>query len=56
MLEQENEVLRRAAAICPRRTCREMEFPLVREVAAVGTGIRVPVAVACRVLGRSAQG
>lgn len=31
-------------------------FPLVREMAAAGAPIRVPVAVACRVLGRSAQG
>jgi len=31
-------------------------FPLVREMAAVGARFRVPVAVACRVLGRSTQG
>jgi len=27
LLEQENEVLRRAAAYCPRRTCRENSLP-----------------------------
>jgi transposase len=27
LLEQENEVLRRAARICPRRTCRESDVP-----------------------------
>jgi transposase len=42
--------------ICRRRTCREIAFPLVREMAATGARIRVPVAVACRVLGLSAQG
>lgn len=31
-------------------------FPLVREMAATGAPIRVPVAVACRVLGLSTQG
>jgi len=31
-------------------------FPLVREMAAASAGIRVPVVVACRVLGRSTQG
>jgi hypothetical protein len=30
-------------------------FPLVQEMAAAGTRIRVPVAVACRVLGFSQQ-
>ncbi|MFW3115955.1 transposase [Mycobacterium haemophilum DSM 44634] len=33
-----------------------MVFPLVREMAATGARIRVPVAVACRVLGLSTQG
>ena len=33
-----------------------MIFPLVREMAAAGAPIRVPVAVACRVLGFSTQG
>ncbi len=42
--------------ICPRRTCREIVFPLVREMAAAGARIRVPVVVACRVLGLSTQG
>ena len=41
---------------CPRRTCREIVFPLVREMAATGARVRVPVAVACRVLGLSTQG
>ena len=31
-------------------------FPLVREMAAADAPIRVPVVVACRVLGRSTQG
>jgi len=31
-------------------------FPLVREMAAIGAPIRVPVAVACRVLELSTQG
>ena len=30
-------------------------FPLVREMAAAGARVRVPVAVACRVLGFSEQ-
>lgn len=33
-----------------------MMFPLVREMAATGARVRVPVAVACRVLGFSTQG
>ena len=33
-----------------------MIFPLVREMAATGARVRVPVAVACRVLGFSTQG
>lgn len=33
-----------------------MVFPIVRELAAAGAPIRVPVAVACRVLGLSPQG
>lgn len=32
-----------------------MIYPLVREMAAVGAPLRVPVAVACRVLGFSEQ-
>ncbi|MGJ3225864.1 IS3 family transposase [Micromonospora aurantiaca (nom. illeg.)] len=46
LLEQENEVLRRAAAYLSRRICRERLYPLVSELAADG----VPVAVTCRVL------
>jgi transposase-like protein len=46
VLEQENEVLRRAAAYCPRRTCWEMMFLLVREPAVDG----IPVTVTYRVL------
>ena len=53
LLEQENEVLRR---IGPRRICRENSLPLVREMAASGAHVRVPVALACRVLGLSTQG
>ena len=34
----------------------KMIYPLVREMAAAGARIRVPVAVACRVLGFSTQG
>ena len=41
---------RRAAAICRRLSCRVRALPLVREPAAVGARIRVPVAVTCRVL------
>ena len=33
-----------------------MIYPLVKEMAAVGAAVRVPVAVACRVLGFSKQG
>ena len=33
-----------------------MIYPLVKEMAAGGTRVRVPVAVACRVLGFSKQG
>ena len=32
-----------------------MIFPLVRELAATGAAVRVPVAVTCRVLGFSRQ-
>jgi len=37
-------------AIYRRRTCRENDLPLVRELAAAGAPIRVPVTVTCRVL------
>ncbi|WP_374108200.1 IS3 family transposase [Nocardioides sp. P86] len=57
LLEQENEVLRRAAAYLSQANLSgKLVFPLVREMAATGALIRVPVAVACRVLGLSTQG
>jgi hypothetical protein len=59
LLEQENEILRRLRLICPRRSCREIVFSLVREMsAATGARIRVPVAVAvaCRAWGSSTKG
>ncbi|MFI8265020.1 IS3 family transposase [Streptomyces sp. NPDC085665] len=46
LLEQENEVLRRAAAHLSRRICREKDLPVVKELAGDG----VPVTVTCRVL------
>ena len=55
LLEQENEVLRRAAAYLSQASLRKEIFPLVRELAAVGAPCRVPVAVTCRVLGFSRQ-
>ena len=51
LLEQENEVLRVLPPICPGESAGKIVFPLVREMAAAGAPIRVPVAVACRVLG-----
>ncbi|NPC97265.1 IS3 family transposase [Nocardioides sp. zg-DK7169] len=56
LLEQENEVLRRAAAYLSQANLPKIVFPLVREMAAAGAPIRVPVAVACRVLGLTTQG
>ncbi|WP_169745943.1 IS3 family transposase [Actinocatenispora sera] len=56
LLEQENEVLRRAAAYLARDNQPKMIYPLVRELAAAGAPVRVPVAVTCRVLGFSRQG
>ncbi|WP_258016856.1 IS3 family transposase [Nocardioides marinisabuli] len=56
LLEQENEVLRRAAAYLSQANLPKIVFPLVREMAAAGAPIRVPVAVALRVLGLSRQG
>jgi hypothetical protein len=55
LLEQESEVLGRAAAYlspptCLRPTCREMIYPLVRELTAKDAPIRVSVRVTCRVL------
>ncbi|MEE3126107.1 MAG: IS3 family transposase [Actinomycetota bacterium] len=56
LLEQENEVLRRAAAYLSQANLPKIVFPLVREMAAAGAPIRAPVAVALRVLGLSRQG
>ncbi|RWW94095.1 MULTISPECIES: IS3 family transposase [Paenarthrobacter] len=52
LLEQENEILRRAAAYLARDINPKMTYPLVTDLAADG----VPVAVTCRVLGFSKQG
>ncbi|WP_180535595.1 IS3 family transposase [Micrococcus luteus] len=46
LLEQENEVLRRAAAYLSQAHLPKMKYPLVRELAADG----IPVTVTCRVL------
>ncbi|WP_334139472.1 IS3 family transposase [Corynebacterium variabile] len=46
LLEQENEVLRRAAAYLSQANLPKMMFPLVRDLAADG----IPVTVTCRVL------
>ncbi|MCK8476400.1 IS3 family transposase [Microbacterium aurugineum] len=51
LLEQENEILRRAAAYLSQGVTPQMMFPLVRDLAAD----RIPVAVTCRVLGFSKQ-
>ncbi|WP_157533874.1 IS3 family transposase [Microbacterium sp. oral taxon 186] len=56
LLEQENEVLRRAAAYLSQANLPKIVFPLVHEMAAAGAPVRVPVAVALRVLGLSRQG
>ncbi|WP_189529118.1 IS3 family transposase, partial [Streptomyces sindenensis] len=50
LLEQENEVLRRAAAYLSQANLPKMMYPLVRELAAAAAPRRVPVAVTCRVL------
>ncbi|WP_461158121.1 IS3 family transposase, partial [Saccharopolyspora tripterygii] len=50
LLEQENEVLRRAAAYLSQGNLPKRLYPLVTELASPGARIRVPVAVACRVL------
>ncbi|NWL31652.1 IS3 family transposase [Paenarthrobacter nitroguajacolicus] len=52
LLEQENEILRRAAAYLARDINPKMTYPLVTDLAADG----VPVAVTCRVLKFSKQG
>ncbi|WP_344691633.1 IS3 family transposase [Blastococcus jejuensis] len=51
LLEQENEILRRATAYFARDVPPKMIYPLVRELAAE----KIPVAVTCRVLGFSKQ-
>ncbi|MFK4760137.1 IS3 family transposase [Microbacterium sp. ZW T5_45] len=51
LLEQENEVLRRAAAYFAQAHLPKMTYPLVTELAADG----IPVAVTCRVLQLSRQ-
>ncbi|MGW1412552.1 IS3 family transposase [Streptomyces sp. NPDC002403] len=55
LLEQENEVLRRAAANLSQANLPKMMYPLVRELAAAAAPHRVPVAVTCRVLGLARQ-
>ncbi|WP_245548373.1 IS3 family transposase [Gordonia araii] len=51
LLEQENEVLRRAAAYLSQANLPKRLYPLVKELAADG----IPVAVSCRVLQLSRQ-
>ncbi|WGY04957.1 IS3 family transposase (plasmid) [Nocardioides sp. QY071] len=51
LLEQENEVLRRAAAYLSQANLPKMMYPLVRELAADG----IPVTVTCRVLDLARQ-
>ncbi|MFC8583029.1 IS3 family transposase [Streptomyces sp. NPDC057217] len=55
LLEQENEVLRRAAAYLSQANLPKMMYPLVRELAAAAAPHRVPVAVTCRLLGLARQ-
>ncbi|WP_280227254.1 IS3 family transposase [Nocardia farcinica] len=51
LLEQENEVLRRAAAYLSQQSSGKRLYPLVKELAADG----IPVAVTCRVLDLARQ-
>ncbi|MGP6172523.1 IS3 family transposase [Microbacterium sp. A196] len=51
LLEQENEILRRAAAYLSQGVTPQMMFPLVLDLAAD----RIPITVTCRVLGFSKQ-
>ncbi|WP_179461434.1 IS3 family transposase [Janibacter alkaliphilus] len=55
LLEQENEVLRRAAAYLSQANLPKMMYPLVRELASTDAPLRVPVAVTCRVLSLARQ-
>ncbi|MFI1312345.1 IS3 family transposase [Streptomyces albidoflavus] len=55
LLEQENEVLRRAAAYLSQANLPKMMYLLVRELAAAAAPHRVPVAVTCRVLNLARQ-
>ncbi len=50
-LEQENEILRRAAAYFAAGSAPKMSYPLVRDLAAEG----IPVRLTCGVLGHSTQ-
>ncbi len=45
----------RLRPICRRRTCRQMLYPLVRELAVTDAPARMPVGVTCRVLGLARQ-
>ena len=52
LLEQENEILRRADGVFRQGDLPKMMYPLVRDLA----DDAIPVAVTCRVLGFSKQG
>ncbi|MEW2111566.1 IS3 family transposase [Streptomyces albidoflavus] len=55
LLEQENEVLRSAAAYLSQANLPKMMYPLIRDLAAAAAPDRVPVAVTCRVLNLARQ-